>query len=109
MKFYMFIRSFILGEIIDIVAICTFIITPTCEHSNKKGDYESAIAFYLRAIQHYPLTDYYHLNETYNNLANVYYQIGEHSKAVAAWKTALEYSPTDKMAQINLQKFGALT
>lgn len=74
---------------------------------NKKGDYEAAIAAYLRAIQCYPSTDRYHLNEVYNNLANVYHQIGEHTKAVAAWKTALEHSPTDKVARMNLQKFGA--
>ncbi|MCB1181045.1 MAG: tetratricopeptide repeat protein [Chlamydiia bacterium] len=74
--------------------------------SNKKGDYEAAIAAYLKAIQYYPSTDHYHLNEVYNNLANVYHQIGEHTKAIAAWKTALEYSSTDKMARMNLQKFG---
>lgn len=74
--------------------------------SNKKGDYEVAIAAYLKAIQYYPSTDHYHLNEVYNNLANVYHQIGEHTRAVTAWKMALEYSPTDKMARMNLQKFG---
>lgn len=76
--------------------------------SNKKGEYEAAIAAYLKAIQYYPSTDHYHLNEAYNNLANVYHQLGEHTKAIAAWKTALEYSPTDKMARVNLQKFGGL-
>lgn len=75
--------------------------------SNKKGDYEEAIASYLKAIQCYPSTDHYHLNEVYNNLANVYHQIGDQTKAVAAWKMALEYSPTDKTAQMNLQRFGA--
>jgi tetratricopeptide (TPR) repeat protein len=73
---------------------------------NKTGDYEAAIAAYLKAISYYLSTDHYHLNEVYNNLANVYHEIGEHTKAVAAWKTALEYSPTDKMARMNLQKFG---
>ena len=71
-----------------------------------KGEYEAAIAAYLRSIQYYLPTDNYHLNEAYHNLGCVYHQIGEQAKAVAAWKKALEYSPTDKMTQKNLKEFG---
>lgn len=72
----------------------------------NKGDFEGAIAAYLRAIQYYPSTDRYHLNEVYNNLANVYHQMGEHAKAIETWKIALEYFPTDKVTRMNLQEFG---
>ena len=73
---------------------------------SKNDDYKGAIDAYLKSIQYYSPSDRYHLNEAYNNLANVYYNMGDQVKAVKAWKIALEYSPTDKFAQRNLQRFG---
>ncbi|MBM3191448.1 MAG: tetratricopeptide repeat protein [Chlamydiae bacterium] len=74
----------------------------------NKGDSAAAIEAYLKAIEYYPPTARYHLNEVYNNLGNVYYDIGEKDKAVAAWEKALEYSPKDMVAQANLREFGAV-
>jgi tetratricopeptide (TPR) repeat protein len=73
----------------------------------KMRDYEKAVEAYLTAIKHYPPTDHYHLNEVYNNLANVYYELGEQRKAISAWEMAIEHSPTDIMALNNLETFGS--
>lgn len=41
-----------------------------------RGDWDGAIAAYQIAIKHYPKTDRYHLNETYNNLGSAFYEKG---------------------------------
>lgn len=69
----------------------------------NKGDCESAIAAYRRAIQYYLPTDHYHLNEVFNNLGSVYHEMGKHSEAIEAWQIALDYSPTDQTALRNLR------
>lgn len=70
-----------------------------------KGDFAGAIEAYGRAIASYPKTDRYHLNETYNNLGNAYYESGEPMKAKAAWEQALVLMPSDKTVRRNLIEF----
>lgn len=72
----------------------------------KKGNMERAVQAYLRAIEYYLPTDHFHLNEVYNNLAGIYHAMGDHAKAKATWKIALDHAPTDKMTRMNLQQFG---
>ncbi len=67
-----------------------------------KGDFAGAIEAYSRAIASYPKTDRYHLNETYNNLGNAYFESGEPLKAKAAWEHALILMPSDKIVRRNL-------
>lgn len=52
------------------------------DHSEHErlGD---AAAAYERAIECYPATDKFHLNETWNNLGNVYYRGGRTLRAYA--------------------------
>jgi tetratricopeptide (TPR) repeat protein len=67
-----------------------------------KGDFSGAIEAYSRAIASYPKTDRYHLNETYNNLGNAFFESGETMKAKAAWEQALLLMPSDKTVRRNL-------
>lgn len=64
---------------------------------------EAAVVAYQRAIACYPATDKYHLNETWNNLANVYYRLERHRDAKGAWEKALTYAPYDAVTRKNLQ------
>ena len=70
-----------------------------------KGDFAGAIAAYSRTIESYPKTDRFHLNETYNNLGNTYFESGEAAKAKAAWEQALILMPSDKTVRRNLAEF----
>jgi len=73
--------------------------------SKELGDYQAAIQYYLTAINHYPESDHFHLNETYNNLGCVYHCIGDMKKAKDAWEKALLYMPSDRTTQRNLSEF----
>lgn len=69
-----------------------------------KQDFDGAIAAYQNAIAHYPKTDYFHLNEVYNNLGTIFYNKGDVDNAKKAWETGLLYMPSDKMTKRNLQE-----
>ena len=68
----------------------------------ESGKLEDAIRAYETAIANYPETDRYHLNETYNNLASAFYEIGEIAKAKEAWEKALVLLPSDRTTRENL-------
>lgn len=67
-----------------------------------KGDDATAIHFYQKAIEHYPKTDRYHLNEAYNNLGSAFYRRGEFEAAKGAWEKGLVLLPIDKTIFDNL-------
>ncbi len=69
------------------------------EHERLKD----AAAAYEQAIACYPATDKFHLNETWNNLANVYYRDGRIQEAKGAWEKALTYAPSDEVTRRNLR------
>lgn len=71
----------------------------------EESDLINAIKSYETAIANYPPTDHFHLNEAYNNLGVALYELGEHTKAKAAWEKALLYMPDDKMTRQNLEEF----
>lgn len=71
------------------------------DHSEHER-YTEAAAAYERAIECYPATDKYHLNETWNNLGNVYYRDDRIREAKGAWEKALTYSPRDEVTRRNL-------
>lgn len=52
----------------------------------EKGDLDGAILAYKTAIMHYPETAHFHLNEAYNNLGTIYYQLEE---MLSAWRSRL--------------------
>lgn len=64
--------------------------------------YELAIKYYNKAIDNYPKSDKFHLNETYNNLGTVYYQLKNYQKAKEAWEQGLIFLPSDDMTRNNL-------
>lgn len=66
---------------------------------------EDAAAAYERAIECYPPTDKFHLNETWNNLGNVYYRADRLQEAKGAWEKALTYAPHDEVTRRNLREF----
>ena len=70
------------------------------EHERLKD----AAAAYERAIECYPVTDKYHLNETWNNLGNVYYRDGRIQEAKGGWEKALTYAPHDEVTRRNLHE-----
>ena len=71
----------------------------------EAGDFKRAITSYQRAIEHYPPTDKYHLNETWSNLGSAYYENKQYSEAKAAWEQALILLPSDRVAKDNLIEF----
>jgi tetratricopeptide (TPR) repeat protein len=74
------------------------------DHSEHER-FEEAADAYERAIQGYPATDKFHLNETWNNLGNVYYRGNRVREAKGAWEKALTYAPHDELTRRNLQTF----
>ena len=74
------------------------------DHS-EHGRIKDAAAAYERAIECYPATDKYHLNEAWNNLGNVYYGDNRIQEAKGAWEKALTYAPHDEVTRRNLQQF----
>ena len=71
----------------------------------EQGDFQGAINAYRIAINHYPPSDHFHLNETYNNLGTAFYGMGDKVNAKIAWEKALLHMPSDKMARMNLSEF----
>lgn len=71
----------------------------------EQGDIHGAIAAYKTAINHYPNSDHFHLNEAYHNLGTVLHALDDLIGARAAWEKALLYIPSDKMTQQNLRDF----
>jgi tetratricopeptide (TPR) repeat protein len=71
----------------------------------QQGDFANALKSYETAIENYPKTDHFHLNEAYNNLGTVFHAMGDLANAKIAWEKALLYSPKDKMTQKNLSVF----
>lgn len=74
------------------------------DHSEHERLKDAASA-YERAIECYPATDKYHLNETWNNLGNVYFRDGLIREAKGAWEKALTYAPRDEVTRRNLSEF----
>ncbi|MBU0507170.1 tetratricopeptide repeat protein [bacterium] len=73
--------------------------------AKQAGDFELAIKHYLKAIKYYPVSDIFHLNETYNNLGSTYYEMGNYLEAKQAWEQALVFLPKDRMTRDNLREF----
>ena len=71
------------------------------EASNNKK-YKDAIAYYQKALEHYPTEDKFHHNETLNNLGNVYFHLKDYKAAKDAWEKALVLLPSDRMVLGNL-------
>jgi len=71
------------------------------EHK-QAGRFKEAEAAYLAAIDRYPKTDKYRLNETWNNLGTVYHDMGDFRQAKNAWEKALGYIPIDETCKHNL-------
>ena len=71
----------------------------------KEEIFRGALRAYQTAIDNYPPTDRYHLNETWNNLENIYYALSEYFAAKTAWEKALSYLPEDPTATENLHEF----
>lgn len=71
----------------------------------ERGDLQGALRAYQTAIENYPSTDLYHLNETWNNLGTVYYALEEYFAAKIAWEKALSFLPEDPTAMENLHEF----
>jgi tetratricopeptide (TPR) repeat protein len=70
----------------------------------EKGDFTSAILAYKTAIQNYPPSDHYHLNEAYNNLGSLFYDIGDFTNAKESWEKALLFMPFDEVVRQNLSE-----
>ena len=51
----------------------------------EKERYSEAIVYYKKAIESYPKTDRYHLNEAYNNIGTVYYDLKSYKEAKESW------------------------
>ena len=55
-------------------------------HHRQNGRLKDAAAAYEKAIENYPGTDRFHLNETWNNLGGVYFDLGDLGKSKGAGK-----------------------
>jgi hypothetical protein len=71
------------------------------EAADKKN-YKKAITYYKKALEHYPVEDKFHHNETLNNLGNVHYHQKDYKDAKDAWEKALVLLPSDRMVIGNL-------
>lgn len=71
----------------------------------EKECLNEAIVFYKKAIANYPRTDRYHLNEAYNNIGTVYYELKDYGQAKEAWEQALFLLPSDRTVKKNLIEF----
>ncbi len=68
-------------------------------------NYETAIAYYQTAIDHYPKNDRFHLNETYNNLGTAFYSLKRYREAKEVWEQALLLLPSDETVKNNLTEY----
>ena len=68
----------------------------------EKQRFDESILFYKKAIENYPRTDRFHLNEAYNNIGTVYYELKDYAMAKASWEQALFLLPSDRMVKRNL-------
>ncbi len=66
------------------------------------GQLDNAIESYKKAIANYPETDKYHLNESWTNLANLYFGRKDYPRAKAGWEKAIMLMPKDKLSRSNL-------
>jgi len=73
-------------------------------HHKQTGMLKDAAAAYEKAIENYPVTDKFHLNETWNNLGGVYFDLDDVDKAKGAWEKALMYMHSDTMTKRNLRE-----
>ena len=71
-------------------------------NSREKGRFLEAITFYKKAIDNYPKTDRFHLNEVYNNIGTVYYELKNYKETKESWERALFLLPSDRMVKENL-------
>lgn len=74
------------------------------EHK-QQGRIAAAITEYEKAIENYPKTDRFHLNEASNNLGTAYLEAGNYEKAKQAWETAITLMPSDETSVRNLLEF----
>lgn len=70
--------------------------------ASEKKKYKLAIEHYQKALEHYPVEDKFHHNETLNNLGNIYFKLKDFKAAKDAWVKALVLLPTDRMVIGNL-------
>jgi len=73
--------------------------------AKESGNYDEAIKYYMTAINNYPEGDRFHLNEVWNNLGSVYFEMKDYINAKWAWEKALEYLPGDRIVRENLKDF----
>lgn len=71
----------------------------------ENGKHEEALSAYQKAIDRYPPTDKYHLNEVWNNVGTMHHEQGRHEEAKSAWERALVYLPSDRIVKNNLIEF----
>ncbi len=71
----------------------------------EKGLLPEAIHYYQKAIENYPRTDRFHLNEAYNNIGTVYFDLDDYAGAKESWEKALFLLPSDSMVKRNLTEF----
>jgi len=71
----------------------------------EKERFSEAIVYYKKAIENYPKTDRYHLNEAYNNIGTVYYDLKNYKEAKESWEQALFLLPSDRLVKQNLLQF----
>ncbi len=69
----------------------------------KKGELESAVEAYTKAIRHKKYTLFFtHAPSVYNNLGQVYLQQEEYARAIENFEKAIELKPDAVQAYINL-------
>ncbi|MCP4717746.1 MAG: tetratricopeptide repeat protein [Deltaproteobacteria bacterium] len=71
-------------------------------HCREQRRFQKAVTFYAKAIENYPRTDRFHLNEVYNNIGTVYYELSKYQEAKEAWEQALFLLPSDRTVKGNL-------
>ena len=71
----------------------------------EDGKFDESVSFYRKAIDLYPPTAKFHLNEVWNNLGTAYYELKEFKKAKEAWEQAAIYLPSDEVTRDNLFEF----
>jgi len=69
----------------------------------EKKKYKEALKAYEIAAANYPSGDRFHLNEVWNNIGTVYYELGDYMNARQAWEKARDYMPEDDMVLRNLK------